>query len=102
MNAMTTIRPKVPSALTPGGYMRGCRRQSGKSIKDCVAELAIQVDGSEKARADLIALERNRPGDYGRLVRLLRDFAVFPFSYATFISLAAETASPELGEWDEL
>lgn len=97
MNATSTHIPAgIPARLTPGGYMRDCRKRSGKKISDCAKELAIRENDRNYARRDLIALERNQPGDYSHLVRLLRDRAVYPFNYAIFAGLAAETSCPSL------
>jgi hypothetical protein len=101
---MTVSSPAfaLPAQLTPGAYMRQCRRRSGKSLRDCAAAIALQQHDRDFARRDLAALERDCPGDYGRLARLLRDRAVFPFDMGTFVQLAAATAAPELDPWAEI
>lgn len=99
MNAQPHIPLTADRSLTPGGYMRACRKKAGLSITRCATMLAIKPNDRAQARFDLIALERNCPGDYGRLIHALRRFRVFAFDAGTFAALAAETASPDLPEF---
>lgn len=99
MNAMTSKFLAATNApVTPGGYMRECRKRAGLTIKQVSEAIAIREDDRLQARWDLTKLERNRPGDYGRLVKTLRDRAVFPFDFGIFVTLAAETADYTLGD----
>jgi len=98
MNAMTHAPFAFNAALTPGAYMRNCRRRAGLSIRACADAIAISPADRAVARQDLLRLEGNEPGDYGRLVRSLRDRAVFPFDFIQFSSLAAETCDPSLDD----
>jgi hypothetical protein len=100
VNAQTQFPRTVDRTLTPGGYMRSCRQKAGISITKCATMLAIKPNDRAQARHDLIALERNRPGDYGRLIRALRQYRVFAFDAGIFASLAAATASPDFPEFE--
>lgn len=103
MNAISTP-PKpgkgLPLAtdpeLTPGGYMKACRERAGLSRVDVAQAIAVDWKARLDAQIKLAAMEANRPGDYSRLIRALRQFAPFPFDFGIFASLAAETCSPEL------
>jgi hypothetical protein len=89
----------MSAAMTPGAYMRGCRRQAGMTIQECADAIALHAHDRTRARADIIAMERNRPGDYGQLVRQLRDRRVFAFDFGTFAALAEATSDPSLDPW---
>jgi hypothetical protein len=88
--------------LSPGAYMRQCRRRAGKTIVQCGNELAVQVHDRSRARRDLARLEHDKPGDYGRLATMLRDRKVFAFDFGTFARLAQATADPSLDEWADI
>lgn len=94
---MTTPIPSNPEK-TPGGYMKACRQRAGLSIAEVGKKLAYKRRDLLHAGADLRRLEANTPGDYGRLVRALREFKAFPFDFATFCALAAETCSIDAEE----
>ena len=91
-----------PASLTPGAYMRQCREHAGKSVEQCAGELALQAHDRRFAQEDIARLEADRAGDFYRLARMLKDRAVFAFDMGTFLTLAAATCAPELGEWDEI
>lgn len=103
MNAISTP-PKpgkgLPLAtdpeLTPGGYMKACRERAGLSRVDVAQSIAVDWKARLEAQTKLAAMEANKPGDYSRLIRALRQFAPFPFDFGIFASIAAETCSPEL------
>ena len=82
--------------LTPGGYMKACRKRAGLSRIEVSQRIAVDWKSRLEAQMRLADLEANRPGDYSRLIRALRQFAPFPFDFPIFASLAAETCSPEL------
>jgi hypothetical protein len=98
MNAMTYTPFAFNAALTPGAYMRACRKRAGLTARACAAKLALKPTDRQTAMSDLLSLERNAPGDYGRLVRSLRDRAVFPFDFGLFSTLAAETCDPSFDD----
>jgi len=89
--------------------MRACREAAGLSIARAAQAIASGYDRRGLARNEMEAMEANRPGDYGRLVRVLRDRKVFPFDFGIFSQLCAATSSPELeepdpfaaGDWEE-
>lgn len=101
MNAHTTIAPPA-GKQAPGAYIRECRERAGLSRAQCAARIAVACHDVHRAGADLAALEAERPGDYLRLVQLLRDRKVFAFSFDHFASLAAATADPALDPWAEI
>ena len=92
----------LPAETTPGGYMRACRLQAGKTIQECVDAIAVHQGDRVRARHDIMALERDEPGDYGRLVQHLQRRRAFPFSMATFAALAAATADAAFDEWADI
>ena len=49
----------------------------------------------------MLALERDRPGDYSHLIGHLEARKPFQFSSATLYNLVAATSAPELDEWAE-
>lgn len=98
MNAMSSMPLAYDAALTPGSYMRSCRQRAGVTVRACAEAIALQPHNRLVAIRDLRLLERNAPGDYGRLVRSLRDRAVFPFDFGIFSALAAETCDPTLDD----
>ena len=81
----------IDGVITPGSYMRDCRRRAKLSIDQVATKIALQLHDRAFARDRLAALEANKPGDYLALVESLRRTAAFPFSFATFTSLAAQT-----------
>ncbi len=102
MNAMTkppiTFNAALDTALTPGAYMRACRQRAGVTIRACSEAIAVGPANQALAMADLRRLERNKPGDYSRLVRALRARAAFPFDLMIFAALVAETCDPSLDD----
>ena len=78
-------------AITPGGYMRDCRRRAKLSLDQVANKIALQLHDRAFVRDRLAELEANKPGDYLPLVESLRRTNAFPFSFATFSSLAAQT-----------
>lgn len=87
-----------PITQTPGEYLRRCRLAAGKTYAECAQRIARLHADRARAVDHLAALERNEPGDYGRLVRQLKERAVFPFDFVTFASLAAATCDPSLDD----
>lgn len=98
MNAMTCPPFAVTAALTPGAYMRGCRQRARLKIRACAEAIAVKPADQLLAMAHLRRLERDVPGDYGQLVRSLRDRRVFPFDFGLFSTLAAETCDPSFDD----
>jgi hypothetical protein len=98
MNAMSSMPLAYEAALTPGSYIRTCRKRAGVTARACAEAIALQPSNRLVAIQDLRRLERDEPGDYGRLVRSLRDRAVFPFDFGIFSALAAETCDPSLDD----
>lgn len=98
MNAMTALPIAFNAALTPGSYMRACRRRAGLTVAACAKQIAVNPADQQTARSDLHRLERDVPGDYGRLVTSLRDRGVFAFDFVMFSSLAAETCDASLDD----
>jgi hypothetical protein len=94
-------RPLDPN-LTPGGYMRACRKRAGKSTRASAAAIALSTEDRAHSRRDLVLLERNTPGEYSRLIGALQARAVFPFEPSIFYALAAATAAAELDPWAAL
>ena len=93
--AAAPAAPFIPvTGLTPGSYLRECRKRAGKTLDQCAAAIAVRTNDRALAKHDLQRLERDRPGDYGRLVHCLKRHGAFPFDMGTFIALAAETADP--------
>ena len=101
MNAQTT-KITGTSLPTPGAYIRECRARSGRSLAKCASMVAVHAHDRARAESDLAALEADVPGDYLRLVRLLRDRGAFAFSLDTFLLLAAGTADATLDPWAEI
>lgn len=100
--ALTAPAFSLAPKMTPGVYMKACRKQAGLSKPECARQLAIAAHDRAKAEADLSDLEADRPGDYGRLVQHLKSRAVFRFDLATFSFLAAGTSAAELDEWADI
>ncbi len=103
MNAMS-FPPAVPSTtrMTPGAFMRKCRLNAGVTFDSAVRALSPKTADRPRTRRDLHAMESDTPGDYGHLVRCLRDLQVFPFNYHVFLSLAAGTCSEALPTPEEM
>ena len=98
MNAMSHPPLALNATLTPGGYMHTCRKRAGVSVTACAEAIALRPADRAAAVQDLRRLESDKPGDYGRLIRSLRDRAVFPFDFGLFSTLAAETCDASLDD----
>jgi hypothetical protein len=101
--ARVPARPEPPfvalsPGLTPGAYMRQCRRAAGLTVAQCANAVTLRGSARIRAQDAIRALEANRPGDYGRIVSALRDRRVFAFDFGLFATLAAETADPDMPE----
>lgn len=83
---------------TPGAYIRECRQRARIGTLEVAEAICRQPGEYPGAIAALDALEDDQPGDYAHLVRAMSDHRAFPFDYATFCQLAADTAAPALGE----
>ena len=88
----------LPLSVTPGGYMKTCRQRAGLSIAQCAEKVGWAAHDRARARAEIAALEADRPGDYNQLLRHLQAKKVFRFDPVTFSQLALATCSPELEE----
>lgn len=86
--------------LTPGGYMKACRKRAGLTRIEVSERIAVDWKSRLDAQEKLAQLEANKPGDYSRLIEALRHFAPFPFDFGIFITLAAETCSASIEEFD--
>ena len=110
MNAHSPAFHEVNSATTPGAYMRACRRAASMSIERCAQAIGDTSVARVHAREQLERMEAETPGDYGRLVQVIRDRRVFTFDFSIFVSLCAATTRAEAqaddwlagnGDWEE-
>jgi len=81
---------------TPGAYLRKCRLRARVTLHQCAELIAQGPANQARAYRDLVRLECNEPGDYGQLARCLHNSGAFPFDFARFVALAAETCDASL------
>ena len=91
---------KQISGTSPGLYFKECRKRAGLTVPALAAKLAVPVHEQRYTAVDIRRIERDEPGDYGTLVRLVAKLGAVPrFDLAHFSSLAAATCAVELDPW---
>lgn len=99
---MSALSPAAQRLLqTPGGYMKDRRERAGLSVRQVAAKLQRAYKLHHAVEA-IEALEANRKGDYSLLVSHLHQRKAFPFDFAHFARLAAQTCDVKRDPWAEV